>query len=623
MASAILQSSVWLLFLVSCHLVASSTSSPQHEESVFANSYDYIIVGGGTSGLVVANRLSEDPTKTVLVIEHGLIDNSSLTLIPRLGLQYFPNNVKNWNYTSAPVETLLNTTFDVYIADVVGGSSLHNGMFADRGSKADYDAWGTLIGDDTWSWEGLYPYFIKSTTFTPPSEELRTHFDIRNNASGYGNGPIQISYPSVIFPDYRNQTLAAEDFGIEISDSPESGDAIGFCWVPQTLDPKTGFRSHSRVAYYDPIASRPNLHLITGHLVEKILFDNNLTATGVKFTSVQTNQTHTVSAKKEVILAAGAINTPKLLQLSGIGPKHPLEAAGVEVLLDAPAVGANFQDHPVTYLSWNVTNLAFPNDATIATNASYNASAWQEYITNHTGPYTQGTSPDAAFIPLSQLTSQSQEIIDQARAQNVSDYLPSIYLNNPALLKGYLAQRDIILDHFSQTDAAVIEIPIGTTGPGACAVEKPLSRGTITLSPSSPLSQPIINYHTISSPTDSLILTSCIHYIRTYYSSPLLSAYSPSENFPGPAAQTHDEILAALISARAIAPSFAHPSGTCALGKRELGGCVDRDLLVFGLRNVRVVDASVMPIIPATHLQLTVYAVAEKAADIIKGRAEN
>ncbi|TGO47262.1 hypothetical protein BCON_0286g00050 [Botryotinia convoluta] len=548
MAAAILQFSAWLLLLASCNLVASSSSSHSRDESVFAESYDYIIVGGGTSGLVVANRLSEDPT-----------NNSSLTLIPRLGLQYFPNNVKNWNYVSAPVETLLNATFNVYIADVVGGSSLHNGMFADRGSRADYDTWGTLIGDDTWSWEGLYPYFIKSTAFTPPSEELKTHFDIRNNASG-------------------NQTLAAEDFGIEISDAPES--------------------------------------------VEKILFDSNLTATGVKLTSLQTNQTYIVSANKEVILAAGAINTPKLLQLSGIGPRHALEAAGVQVLLDAPAVGANFQDHPVTYLSWNVTNLAFPNDATIAMNTSYNASAWQEYITNHTGPYTQGTFPDAAFIPLAQLTSQSQETIDQARAQNVSDYLPSIYLNNSALLKGYLAQRDIILDHFSRTDAAVIEIPIGTTGPGMRLRRRKASlpRNHHTL-PVLPFSQPIINYHTFSSPTDSLILTSCIRYIRSYYSSPLLSSYSPTENFPGPAAQTDEEILAALISAGAIAPSFAHPSGTCALGKRELGGCVGKDLLVYGVRKVSVVDASVMPIIPATHLQLTVYAVAEKAGDIIKGRA--
>ncbi|KAF7908361.1 uncharacterized protein EAF01_004116 [Botrytis porri] len=392
----------------------------------------------------------------------------------------------NWNFVSAPAETLPNATFNVYIADVVGGSSIHKGIFADRGSKADYDAWGTLIGDDTWSWEGLCPYSIKSTTYTPPSEELKTHFDIRNNASAYGNGPIQISYPSIIFPDYSNQTLAAEDIGINISDASEFGNAIGFCWVPQTLDPKTRFRSHSCIAHYDPIARRPNLHLITGHLVEKILCDDNLTATGVKFTSVQTNHTHIVSANKEVILAAGAINTPKLLQLSGIVSRHALEAAGWRF--------------SSMHRLWNVTNSAFPNDATTAMNVSYNASAWQEYITNHTsilntshGPCTQGTSPDAAFISLSQLTSQSQEIIDQARAQNVSYYLPPIYRNNPALLKGYLAQRDIILDHFSRADAAVKEIPVGTTGPSACAVGKPLSRGIITLSSSSPHSQPIIN----------------------------------------------------------------------------------------------------------------------------------
>ncbi|KAF7889620.1 uncharacterized protein EAF02_002035 [Botrytis sinoallii] len=346
-------------------------------------------------------------------------------------------------------------------------------MFIDRGSKADYDAWGTLIGDDTWSWEGLYPYFIKSTTFTPPLEELKTHFDIRNNASGYGNGTIQIGYPSFIFPDDRNQTLAAEDFGIEISDAPESGDAIGFYWVPQTLDPKTGFRSHSRVVYYDPIASQSNLHLIPGHLVEKILFDDSLTATV---------------------------------------PRNVLEAAGVQVLLDEPAVGANFQDHLVTYLSWNVTNLAFPNDATIAMNASYNASA-------------------------------CQEIIDQARAQNVSNYL-----NSSALLKGYLAQRDNILDHFSRTDAAVIEIPIGTTGPGAGAgaVEKPLSPENHHTLPLFPL-MPNQSQTTTPSPPPPTPSFSPPAPATSALTVPLpISPTLPTENFPGLAAHIDEEILASL-----------------------------------------------------------------------------
>ncbi|KAM3078256.1 hypothetical protein ACMFMG_002448 [Clarireedia jacksonii] len=384
MGKILLTLSLCILFLSGCECV---TSSPNPEDQpMFAKSYDYIIVGGGTSGLVVANRLSEDPGKTVLVIEHGLIDNSSLTLVPRLGLQYFPNNVKNWDYTSAPVRSLRNASFAVYVADVVGGSSLHNGMFADRGSKADYDGWGILAGNDTWGWNGLYPYFIKSTNFTLPSDELTREFSIRNNASAYGDGPIQISYPSLILPDLRNQTLAANAYGISTSDAPESGDAIGLYWVPQTLDFAKGTRSHARVAYYDPVAKRPNLQLVTGHLVEEILFSKDLTATGVRVHSLKDNKTSrvSVSASGEIVLAAGAISTPKLLQLSGIGPKKILQAAGIKVKLDKPAVGANFQDHPTATVVWNVTNLAFPNDDTLTTNATYNASAWEEYVTNHT-----------------------------------------------------------------------------------------------------------------------------------------------------------------------------------------------------------------------------------------------
>lgn len=285
------------------------------------------------------------------MIEHGFTDNSSLTLVPKLGIQYFSNNVKNWGYTSAPVKALSNSTWGVYIADVVGGSSLHNGMFADRGSKADYDSWGTFVDDDTWSWDGLYPYFIKSITFTPPPDDLAKQFDIRNNQSAYDNGLLQISYPSVIFPDQRNQTLLANSYAIKTSNGPESGDAVGFCWVAQALDPATGFLSRSRIAYYDPIASRSNLQLITAHQVEKVVFGDHLKATGVQVRSVKNNKTSIVSASREVILAAGAINTPKLLQFSGIGPKKVLEAAGVKVLLDHPAVGANFQDHPSCYVS--------------------------------------------------------------------------------------------------------------------------------------------------------------------------------------------------------------------------------------------------------------------------------
>ncbi|PQE25318.1 choline dehydrogenase protein [Rutstroemia sp. NJR-2017a BBW] len=617
MGKMLLKSSLWCLALFCCGRVVSSDNL--REQPTLAERYDYIIVGGGTSGLVVANRLSEDPRKTVLVIEHGLIDNSSLTLVPRLGMQYFPNNVKNWGYTSAPVRSLKNGSFTVYAADVVGGSSLHNGMFADRGSKADYDGWGIIAGNDTWGWSGLYPYFVKSTKFHPPSAELTKEFNIKNNASAYGDGPIQISFPSLIFPDLRNQTLAANAYGIATADSPESGDAIGLYWVPQTLDYAKGTRSHSRVAYYDPVAGRPNLQLVTGALVEEILFSGDLSATGVRVNFLAQNKTIRVSASREVILAAGSIGTPKLLQLSGIGPKNSLRAAGVKVKLDKPAVGANLQDHPAGSGRWNVTNLAFPNDNTLTTNTTYNASAWDEYVLKHTGPYSVGVSPTAAFLPLSHYSSRSQEIIKRVQSQNPSNYLPSVY-KDEALLKGYLAQRAVIVDHFGRTDAAAIEITLGTTGPGTCVVEKPLSRGTVTLNSTNPSGQPIVQFNAFENAVDATLLAECVLYVRGFYEQPQLASYYPKETLPGVNATSDDEIFTTLVNNGLVTPSIAHPSGTCALGLERQGGCVGADLLVYGTKRLSVVDASIMPLIPATHLQLTVYAVAEKASDIIKAR---
>jgi choline dehydrogenase-like flavoprotein len=255
------------------------------------------------------------------------------------------------------------------MASVVGGGSVINGMFADRGSKADYDAWETL-GNQGWGWNGLIPYFRKSSTFTPQTPELVEKYGYENDVSGYGDGPLQIGYPSVDFPDMKNMSAALKAHKVATSKSPEGGDALGFLWVPSTLDVRTGTRSHARAAYYDTVATRSNLHLITGHTVDEIIFDEHLTATGVHVISRQDNTTQSIYALKEVIMAAGAISTPKLLQLSGVGSADVLKAARVGVKLDLPAVGANFQDHPVIFMSFNESNLAFPTTSSLSTSAS-------------------------------------------------------------------------------------------------------------------------------------------------------------------------------------------------------------------------------------------------------------
>ncbi len=556
---------------------------------------------------------------TALVIENGYIDNNPKTQIPR-AIADFGDITEWWNVSSAPNKHLDGAVFDVTMASVLGGGSVVNGMFADRGSMADYDAWEAL-GNEGWGWDGLFPYFRKSTNFTPPSADVADSFDIIWDPEAYGEGPLQVGYPSIGYPDLRNVTAAASARGISTSRRPASGDAVGLVWAPNTLDVQSGTRCHSRVAYYDPVADRPNLHLITGEQVQEIIFESaSLTAIGIEMISRNDGTVRRAYASKEVILAAGAISTPKLLQLSGIGPVEVMKGAGIGVKKELSGVGANFQDHPVAFTSWNLSNLAFPNGNSIYTNTTYNESAWGEYVMNHTGPYTVSTGNTAIFLPLSQLTSSSETIVENIKKQISTDYLPEIYGSSNALLKGFEAQREILVSHFSGTNSAVAEFPVSAAIATVAVVEKPLSRGTVTLDPLNPRGQPVVQYNTLMNPVDRDILVRMIHYLREFNHDPLLTGYSPIETVPGELAQTDDDIITALLAANSLKPSFAHPSCTCAMMPEELGGCVSSDLLVYGTKRLSVVDASIMPLIPATHIQTTVYAVAEKAADIIKAR---
>ncbi|RYP52733.1 hypothetical protein DL768_002162 [Monosporascus sp. mg162] len=607
-----------LVFAVLSSLILEIACASSHvlDET---DTFDYVIIGGGTSGLVVANRLSEDASVTVLVVEHGYIDNNPYTQIPQAVAQ-FPDTAELWNVTSAPEPYLGGSTFPVRMASVVGGGSVVNGMLADRGSKADYDAWEAL-GNEGWGWDGLFPYFRKSTNFTPPSPGLAEDFDIQWDPEAYGQGPLQIGFPSMFYPDLRNMTSTWNARGVPMPARPASGDAIGFLWAPSTLDTRSGTRCHARVAYYDPVADRANLHLITGEEVVEIIFDSpGLTAIGVEMISRDDGTVRKAYASKEVVLAAGAISTPKLLQLSGIGPANALKEAGVKVKKELAAVGANFQDHPVVSTLWNSSNLAFPNPESIYTNATYNESAWEEYVTRHTGPYTNPGGNHVVFLPLSELTSSYTAILNKIRNQTVAEYLPSIYEDNPELLKGFEAQRKILIDHFSRKDAAPAEIFVRIAATSAGSIQKPLSRGTVTLDPADPRSQPVVHFNTLMNPVDRDVLLSMVRYIREFNQDPLLAGYVPVETVPGESAQTDEEIMEALLAINGIRPTLAHPSCTCAMMPEEIGGCVSSDLLVYGTDRLSVVDASIMPLIPATHLQTTVYAVAEKASDIIKAR---
>lgn len=507
----------------------------------------------------------------------------------------------------------------VDVGNVVGGGSVVNGMQWDRGADADYDAWERL-GNEGWGFAGLAPYFKKSTHFTPPSETSRKEFNITYDTSAYGDGPVQVAISSYQLPDqdpiynsWREEDVPMREEGF--------ANPVGVYWTPNSMDNKTATRSHSRKAYYDPVSSRPNLRLMAGTKVTEILFSNSsrLTAKGVKIQSRDDLSTAEVYANSEVILAAGGVFTPHLLMVSGIGPQDVIEAAGVPVKRDMPGVGSNFQDHVPLYMVFNLSNTAFPDPNSLSTNETFNASAYAQYLAERQGPYTFGRCNALAMLSLSQCTNNTKSIISEIAAQNSTQYLPERYDTNTQLLSGFQRQRDILLDLYSRNDSAVGEFPIQPWGRAAVAHQKPLSRGTITLNTTDPHAYPIVQYNTFQNPIDATIIASLVRFNRHHWALPSLSRYSPVEVVPGAQYQTDEDIIGASIAQAALAPSFAHPSCSAAMMPEELGGVVDARLRVYGVSGLRIVDASVLPMIPGTHLQATMYAVAEKAADIIKG----
>ncbi|KAF2202666.1 alcohol oxidase [Delitschia confertaspora ATCC 74209] len=614
-----------LTLTLSTHASASSNRVQEERDGTI---YDYIIVGGGTSGLVVANRLSEDPSKSVLVLEHGYIDDSERTRIPYAANSLNYGDLRD-GVVSTPATQLRNRTFAIRVASVVGGGTIVNGMAFCRGSAADYDAWEAL-GNPGWGWDMMLKYFKKSTTFHPPSPEHAKEFNITYDASYYGtNGPIQVGFPTLEYQDIKKAWKSWFAENITFPREHAAGKAVGAYWTPSNIDPVQVRRSHARLGYYDPIAGRKNLKLLTGMEVTKILFDESdekskskdLKTIGVQYKDRQTNKTMKVLFGKkggEVILSAGSIFSPQLLQLSGIGPAGVLKAAGVPVKKDMPAVGANLQDHPTVVQLFNVSGLSFPNPSTILTNETFNATARAEYLANKTGwyGYTRGNS--LPFLSLPQITPEYRSRVSSLLSQKPGAYLPDVYKNNESLLKGFIAQRKILAEQFSGNSAAIGELPLAYTGGVLSALQKPLSRGTVTLNATHPEAPPVIETNVLQNPLDTKHLLDMVRFQRQHWSRPEMSWLSPVETSPGISAQSDEELLEELLDGNALSPTLAHPCCSLQMAKEELGGVVDSKLRVYGIRGLRVVDASVIPMIVGAHLMSTVFAVAEKGADVIR-----
>jgi choline dehydrogenase-like flavoprotein len=264
-----------------------------------------------------------------------------------------------------------------------------------------------------------------------------------------------------------------------------------------------------------------------------------------------------------------------------------------------------------------VNNDLDPNPTQLRSNATYNEEVFQQYLATKTGPYAMSQGNCAAFLPYKTVVDNSTFLasIAKIRGQNASIYLPSTY--DHTLVAGYRKILDTLADQYESSNSAVFEFPV-SGGLAAISFQKPLSRGTVYINAANPLGDPVIDYRTLSNPMDLESVISMLKYVRKVYRTPSVQTLGPVELVPGANVTTDAEITDALITSVLI-PSFAHPAGTCSLMPRELGGVVDPNLNVYGTKKLRVIDASIIPLLPATHIQQTVYAIAEKAADLILG----
>lgn len=409
------------------------------------------------------------------------------------------------------------------------------------------------------------------------------------------------------------------DMNIPLPKEHALGDAVGRFWVPSSEHPINRTRSYARYAYYDPIASRPNYHLLVGHKVVQLVLSSTHDVQGVIFHQRdQPDRKVSVKAKKEVVLAAGAVHSPQILQLSGIGPKAVLAAAKIKVKVDAPGVGNNFQDHPQVYLTCNFTTDVWPNPGTLASNATYRAEAQAQYDNYKRGPLTQALNSAFVFLPLNTIHSSPSGFHNRLKAQPDDAYLsPGL---PSTVLAGYKAQKRLLAKLYKSPNASVYESPFG----GACArgllLQKPLSRGHVHVNVSNPYGDPEVDFRAYTNPLDLEQGIESLKYTRKYLRNPKFDHLTPVESAPGPNVTDSDTAgLLAYVRLTAGPTSF-HASGTTAMLPEKLGGVVGSDLKVYGVGKLSVVDAGIIPLIPSTHLSATVYAIAEKAADIIKAR---
>ena len=525
------------------------------------DAFDYVIVGGGTAGCVLANRLSADPASRVLLLEAGPEDRYVWIHVPiGYGKTMF-HPVYNWGFHTDPDPGMDGRRIYWPRGRGLGGSSSINGLIYVRGQPEDYDGW-AAEGNRGWSWRDVLPYFIRSESNSRGASE--THGD---------RGPLACSDIGAKHELIEAIIAGAAELGVPRNDDFNGGRQEGVGYYQ--LFTRRGFRCSTAVGYLKPVRGRANLVVRTNAQATRILFED-LRASGVEYR--RAGRVERARASREVVLAAGALQSPQLLQLSGVGPGALLQQFGIPIVRDLPGVGENLQDHLQLRVLYRCTK-------PITTNDDLN-SWWRsariglEWLLRRTGPLAVGINQGGLFTRV----------------------LPE-------------STRPDIQFHFATLSADMAGAkphPFPGFTFSVCQL-RPTSRGYVRIASPDPLAAPSMQPFYLSTDLDRRCAIAGLRFARSLAATRAVAPFVESELRPGPEAQRDDELLA---FSRAYGATIFHPSGTCRMG-RDAMAVVDDRLRVHGVTGLRVVDCSIMPTLVSGNTNAPVVMIAEKASDMI------
>lgn len=564
---------------------------------VNATSYDYIVVGAGVGGSTTAGRLAENRNERILLIEAGISNEGVQNIIvPFFAFFTSPNTALTWNYTTTPQEALHDRTLLLPQGRLLGGGSSMNLLVYSRGPSDDYDHIAEVTGDSSWKFKNIFPYLTKHEKWTPPRDGHNTTVQFDPHVHGYkGNIKVTLAnHPTPI--DGRIIQTVSELPEFEYVKDMNSGNPLGFGWMQSITG--GGARSSAATAY---LTGQSNLDILLLTTATRLVQDGVKNGVPyfnkVEVASSPSAPRFTLQAKKEIILSAGAVATPKLLMLSGIGPQAALSALNITTIIDSKDVGANYQDHPILSHPFEA-NTNFTFEDTIANIPAL----LPEWETNKTGPLTIGLTNHLGWTRLDQNDTYLQTYPEMV----FGSHTPHIEYSIANGFASFANQAPGQSRYLSMFTGAV----------------KPTSRGSVTLASTDPFENPIINPNMLSTPGDLHVMVEATKGVRRFLSAPVWQDYVIQPHESARIDINNDTAIEEYV--RQYTTSTFHPSGTAAISSfGSSDGVVDPKLCLKGAAGVRIVDASVFPHIPAAHPQAAIFGIAEKAADMIKSRLCN